>query len=457
MVWYYLLLFSTLVSMTTYASSPTSNAVGSLGLGTASYFGSLSDDRNPVFSSLHAKWFGVEQGRLFEVAAQAELNLTINKMSYYSVEFAQVYAGTSRRLSSVQLLSGRKLVSWNQLDERWKLGVWQPCFRWDYLNPETVGLIGAFLTINQPIFQAVLFGSPIFIPERGAPIEFKDGRVRSDSPWFLQPNSTVNVFGQNTKISYSLAATPVQEIIAHPGAGAMARIGEKEGPWTSAAYAYKPMNQLLMGYDGYLSIPSDSIIATIYPRVAYHHVGSVEAGFSAKPVSAWLSVFGERPERDMTPASWTTQEVSQALAVGSAIDFEVYKRGRYVTVIDMSYLRQWGGDAPDTGPLASDGMSSFESRYRFKHALTVGLRTPFHGLLGRWSRDLSANSRVTYDTKSLSQMVSTELKYRAQESWTVGVGADLLTSGPAESSSDPDFISKYRSNDRIHGGVTYAF
>src|SRR5690606_10564467 len=124
--------------------------------------------------------------------------------NYRGIELPEAYLGLPWGARG-SLAFGRKRVSWNRMDEIWELGVWQPRYRWDYLTPRSVGLTGFFAEIKPDnSWTLQLWASPLFVPERGTPLEFRDGMIRSPSPWFLNPPSELGVLGRPTPIRYSL-------------------------------------------------------------------------------------------------------------------------------------------------------------------------------------------------------------------------------------------------------------
>ena len=231
--------------------------------------------QNTLQPELMGRLNGHQENWLLEGGAQADLLLMFNGISQGSsspstyFELPELYGGTSLQEVPVQILAGRKLEHWSHLDEQWSLGIWQPRFRWDYLHPEEVGLTGAFLRVEQPLFRFVGLFSPIFIPERGVPISTDGGTFASDSRWFLPPPASVNLFGQNTPMQYSLMMPQLSSLLEHPGASVMARVGREQGAWGSLGYAYKPVNQLILGETGLLQLNTDPNAihgtADIYP------------------------------------------------------------------------------------------------------------------------------------------------------------------------------------------------
>lgn len=438
----------------------------SLGLDTVGYFHSTDDGpkgfQNSLSPELVGRWQAHDAGPVLEGGAQADLLLMFNGVSQVPsasttstyIEAPELYAGTSRQLAPVQLDVGRKLEQWNHLDEQWNLGIWQPRFRWDYLHPETVGLTGAFLRVEQPMFKLVVWGSPIFIPERGVPISTDGGQLSSASRWFIPPPSTVSLFGRDMPVQYSLMMPGLSDLVAHPGGSVMARVGRSEGAWGSVGYAYKPINQLFLSDTGYVQVDNISGdthgVATIYPRVLYHELFSAEGGYETEPMKAWVSVLGEHPFLDQTPSDWDSQEATPSLAVSSTVDFRVAGSPERPTRLDISYLRQWGGNTGDSGPDAQSGVSNFEARYPYQSAVAMGVRSD---AVAR----LSASTRVIYDIGHQGTIWSTEIRYQPRQSWVVGVGADLLTSLQTDDPEDADMISHFNANDRVHAGVTYVF
>jgi hypothetical protein len=264
----------------------------------------------------------------------------------------------------------------------------------------------------------------------------------------------ISIFGKDTPVRYTLQLPEMRKLLLNWGAGVTARVGAEIGPWASAGYAFKPMNQLLLADDGDLQIRVDKsqirAEATVFPRVQYQRLVSLESGYASEPFNAWMSVLSESPLRDSTPATWTTQETRPALLVSSSLDFRIAGAPKHATRLDLSYLRGWGGNAGDQGPTSVVGVSSFEARYALLNAVALGVKSP---LLSHFS----GQSRFLYDIGHEGTVWSTELRYQAHSSWILGLGADLLTSEQDEDPENSDIIGRFRANDRVHAGVTYVF
>jgi hypothetical protein len=410
------------------------------------------------------KWNGKYRTGLLDAGAQADLLLIFNRATDGSAkpqpyfEMPELFAGTSPEAAPVSLHLGRKLVHWSRLDESWELGIWQPRYRWDYLHPEIVGMTGAFLSVNTRYFQAVGFASPLFVPERGVPIQTRDGTFASDSRWFIPPPSMIQLYGEDTPVHYNLARPDLSSILIQDDLARnfslMVRGGAESGPWASAAYARKPMNQLLLASNGYLRTSDSRPIfadATIYPHLAYHELASVEGGYSAERVDTWVSLLREWPRPEPTPAEWTVQQVLPATSASASADIRVAGTQERPLSMDLSYLRRWGGNSGDMGPQASgNGASSFEARYPFQSAWALGVKS-------RPVNMLSGSTRLTYDIGHRGALWSTEVRIHPRESWMLGLGADILSVPETQDVDGSNLIGRFRANDRVHAGVTYVF
>ena len=432
---------------------------GEVGLSSTGYLypGPATSTLTPdVYAALGARVDAQGSGKWVTGRArgQAELYLEADHPIY--AELPEAYVASSPALSpTVNLALGRRMESWSRLDADWELGLFQPRFRWDYLHPDSVGLAGAFLNYKQGLLALTGFGSGIYIPERGIPVSVQDGNLVANSRWFLPPPRSATIYDQPTPIQYNLAMPETSDIIFHPSFAFHGRVGEEQGPWAGVAWARKPMNQLLLGMDAYLDVshPAQNLSTSIHPRVVNHQLYSLEAGEILDPLEFWISYLHESPERDATPASWITQEVSDSNAVSPGVRYRFAGQGERAE-LGLSYLHQRGGNASDGGDSSlADGSgrhSLFEKRYPFQDAFLLTGSTPL------FSR-LNARSRVLFDAGRTGLIFSGELAFRPSESWRMGLGWDLLATTDAGDADPDDFINRYRADHRIHAGVSYVF
>ncbi len=429
-----------------------SEAKFDLGVSSTNYLGQGSEGRQDSFSSLDLELDSKTKGDEIDSRAHVQGQIGLSDSDYRFVEFPEAYLATSKKLTGpFQFTAGRKLVHWSAADELWGSGAFQPRFRWDYLRPQQVGLLGLFTEVARGPVKFTAFYSPIFIPDRGAPLDFADGRIRSISPWVVNPPYETEILKRRVPVRYEARMPKTSEIIRQDSIGGQLAVGKSRGVWASSSYAYKPMNQLLMSYDANLSVgPADEANVALFPRVAYHHLAAFDVGYRGKQMEGSLSLIADIPRDFTPPLTRTSQQVAPFYVVSPTLRLNPFGR-RDAGSMTLSYLRVIGEDPADTGILADGVTSEFDSRYPFKSAFLFSTQLP------TWRR-LSADLKLLVDLRNPGTIVSWYFTYAANRDWRLFLATDVLSSFSDEESSDgTDFIRRYRENDRVTGGVTYVF
>jgi hypothetical protein len=432
-------------------SAPSSAAIGFY---TYSYLYAPNTGRDSNFFSLTGAYKGETEGSTFQAKGDFEGVAVIKPATTWTIEAPEAYIGTSSELSEVvQVKLGRELHHFSHLDEEFQMGIWEPRFRWDYVHPQTIGLAGMHVDVQTKNFQFTAMGSPIFVPDRGIPVNFTNNGIYSIDPYFNSPATTIMYQGVATPVSYNLDRPSTSAILFHPGASALARVGQDDGAWASAGYAFQPMNQLLYSYSWYdsVAINSQGGNATLYPRVAYHQMMSFETGYETKSVGGWVSELEDRPIDHPTIGD-DSQEVSASHALGPSIEYRFGDVRNAPTKMRLSGMKQWGGNAPDSGPDTTGSGSVFENRYFSQTAAIFYIESPLT-VIG--FRNASMSYRMLDDIQHQGTIQSTDLYYNFSRGFIVNLGADILSS--SEDSSAPDPISEYRADDRVRLGVSYVF
>ncbi len=396
---------------------------------------------------------GVGENGGFQFAVEGESLFGLRNAHYRYLDIGEIYAGyenkeTPKR-ASVYL--GRKRYEWSTLDSYWSLGLYNPRFRWDYLNERENGLFGLFTGYQTEFLQTTAYFSPIFIPEQGAPFDIAGGNCKSASPWFSCPTSTIQIFNQPVNVRYTLDIPPIKKLIMHAGGGATVRVGKKYGPYSRLSLARKPINQFLLSFEGRLDLVSNEVPAVIRPRVLYHDLYALDIGWNSPNHGVTASAIAERPIRDTTPATWNTQETTNAMLYGITARSQPFPKLFPNTRLETSYLHRDGGVAPDRGPFVSPGVDYFEPRFAFKNAFSFALFTP---LLNAWADRFLLSTKFIVDTANEGNILVADTFYSPLRSLFLDLGVDILGSN---STSPVDFISRYQRNDRLRGGVAYVF
>ena len=435
-------------------SLPTPADFVSLSLYSEAYRANSTQPNNSA-PSLIVAGKGSKQLSFFELYGDAEALQNSTHGSTHYLNVREAFVANTADSTGFKFSFGRKLQGWCKLDDYWKLGMWQPLFRWNFIDPDVVGLTGFFVSKELQNVQLLAFGSPLYIPELGGQLSVANGSLSSNNRFVTLPPSKVSLLGGMLPIQYQLDQTSTKDIVFHPSGGGMVRVGQAKGTWGKLSYIYEPVPRIMLGYEGYLFPANQNIQVTLHPRVVYQHMAALEAGFTAKKWSSWVSVVGQHPVPDNTPGFWTIEEITPALLATGVVDFEAFGEGQSASHFGLSYLYSTGGASPDQGPLAAPAQSIFESRYPYRSAAMARAAVPL-SLVG--SKRWEASGRGVYEFTVTGIILSMDLTYKAEPHWQAGLGVDLVGStSPSAPNGGADFTYLYRSDNRIRGKVSYVF
>lgn len=395
---------------------------------------------------------GIGNKGIFQFGVEGDSLYGLTNANYRYIDISEAFVGLDKKENDAFFAyAGRKRFEWSSLDSYWGLGLFQPRFRWDYLNERENGLFGLFTGFRHELFQVVGFFSPIYIPEQGAPFNIDGGSCKTASPWFSCPNTSILLFNQSTDVRIALDIPPIRDLIMRKGYGATARVGRELGPFGRLSYTHKPLNQFLLSFEGRLDLSTLQIPAIVRPRALYHDIYSVDAGWNLSRHAVFASTIWERPKRDITPASWNTQEASNAFLSSITVKTMPFPGTYRHTRLEFSYFHREGGNAPDRGPVTQNSTSLFEPRYAFSNAYSFSIYSP---ILDSWARSFLFSMKFILDTVNQGNLLQSDVYYRPFPRTFLNLGLDILGS---ESRSPVDFLSRYQRNDRLRAGVTYVF
>lgn len=393
------------------------------------------------------------EGKWFSTAMDIKGVAFVSNVSSFTVEAGDLYLATSHQwMPHHQLTVGRRIYDWNEMEDKWDLGLWSARFLWNPLSPERIGLTGAFYTYESAKWRILAFGTPVSPPERGFPIRDQNGQLQADSRDYVQPYEEMKMMQQTVPIRYAIEYPPLQDLVIRPGAGVQIHYGAKDGIWSAASYGVMPMHQVQMAIDPVYDVPGRVLNATVHPITLFHHLATFEGGYRGDRWSLWGSATGENPIKKSIPSSWQTDPMGPALltALGGDIRLDEY------FTLTGSYLRvdeQMPPPIPGAIPL------NMPSRFQYERAFQ---------LEGKWTGvpQLTLGTKWLYDVSNRSGLVSMDLLYQPRfkasstlhamfggyGAWAFGVGADLISS-----STQSGYIGQYIGNDRVRGRVSYAF
>ncbi len=394
------------------------------------------------------------QGNKLEGEVDVKAMTYLKSANAFTLESKNMYVSTSRKLwEKNQITVGRRQYDWSRFDDEWTFGLWTPRFNWDPLHPEQVGLTGAFYEHNSSVWRVLAYVSPISIPERSYPVRNVNGKIYSDSPYAIpMPEKIMMINNKSVDIYYNIH-NPNYKSALFRGAGALnLRYGRENGMWASAGYGIMPVHQVDLAIEASLNLnaPTPRMETDIYPRFPMHHMLTTEAGYKGKNWQAWSSISGEQPLSLDTMPNWISNSTGPALisAAGGELNWQ------NSLSIYSSYLFVLEDNRGLTGPSSVGSISlDLPSRFPYRRAWIIG---------GDWDRGSPTTYSVkwTHDAEFVSSLISTDIKYRprwspkiyAYERWTFVLGADFIASSTSRGT-----IGKYRGDDRVRGGVAYAF
>jgi hypothetical protein len=347
---------------------------------------------------------------------------------------------------------GRKMENWSYLDSNYTLGIYQPLFQWDPLLPREQGLTGIYLTLDSPDTAVpwgfVVFGSPMYIPDQGAGYDIKNGQFERSNPYFQAPPGFFQIQGQTDVADYNVQKPDTNSVIFNRSFAGKAYIGkESEGPYAQVAFANKPVNQLALGFEGFVT-PNNSVDVEIQPQVYYHSLASADVLYSWKNAVVGVSALKENiTEPDFDP-QWTYVDYSASNLLSP---FAKYRERNFN--VTVSYLSVQGGTETIKGDLSDQSSSYLPHRYPFRSAYqaVVNYRVRIFG-----PKYLYLSTRYLQGSQNEFALWTTQLSYQLQSRWSLHLTSQLVD---VKDTPAGDMIAyqPYNNNDAVGVGVSYVF
>lgn len=372
----------------------------------------------------------------------------------------QLYVGWKNpQMRGLSVTLGRRLNGWSRFDQEWKLGIWQPLLRWDYLHPKEQGLTGAFFTMAGERVEVTGFVTGVFLPDQGPQFDVENGEFHSSNRWFRQPESRHKVFNQDRRLNYELEKPKAEDLIFHSGFGLSVLIGqEQDGFWLRTSVADKPINQLHLGIEGYHSIARPNrfleSVAIVHPRVARHSVATVETGYQNERGGGWVSLTEESPHGVGLPEDWEEASLYPTRFFGVGYMHRLPWEGLRRHWFKYGYM-DVDEETPKT-PLAerADTLESSLDRYPYQRVVSFEWTAP---LIQRAHRQMDLSIRYLYSLPEKGALLSARLDWLWNKRTLWNLGVDVLGAQTNPGDERAGLMSLYRNNDRVMAGVSYVF
>lgn len=366
----------------------------------------------------------------------------VSVMSYLNIsEFA---------FRTQQFAVGRLKKNWSRTDEIWKLGLFQPQFRFNPLDPKTQGLTGLFLELEGDGMGFRIFGSAIFIPDQGAGYEIKKGKFESTNPWFEAPPEKIQFFGVTDRLEYQVQNPDMAKIVFNPSYVAQVYFGDRDkGFYAESSFASKPSHQLALGFDGF-GTPNQVVQVNVLPQFYRHSLIAAELSYSQNGVAGGVAGLSERPEVPDFAKNYTYVIYEPSTVVSPFVRFQ---STRWMGL--LSYMKVSGGAAHLEGDLASTAsQSSFmPPRYPYSEAARADLQytTKF-----RQKRALSLKATHLRSPSNLFAMWGGGGEWVFDRFFSVSAEFLLATAADSEEARST-VVGRYANNDTARLGLSYAF
>lgn len=344
---------------------------------------------------------------------------------------------------------GRKRMLWSELDARWDLGVWEPLFKWNPLSPEHQGLSGIFWQADKPFYTLMLFASPFYLPDQGPSFEIENGSFVRGNPWFRRPPESIRIWSEATAIDYHFEKPNESQVVLQNSFGMKLSFGDPQSLRAQLSYAYKPANQLAIGYEGNLDVSKLKGAVELQPQVFYHSVTGLDLTYRQGNTRFGVSGLLDRPNKEMTfDDKWTHPIFQDALLVSPFVEWSSGRWG-----VSIQHLDIFGGKLEERGDLADSRRAPLMVRYPFQQAQQLSLMTNYS--LPK-NRRLVGKVSVTHSEKNDFDLIRLSTRLRLSNLWSVVGEMQLVKAGPANLENQNE-IAQFVNNDRFMMGAAYVF
>jgi hypothetical protein len=353
---------------------------------------------------------------------------------------------------------GRSQRLWSQLDEDWGLGIWQPLFRADYVNPISLGLTGLFAEAAGKGMKFTIFVSPLHLPDQQAEMKVENGQLTSGNRWFRAPVSHLEIEHGVNRIYYDLNKPEVKDVVFNGVFAFSTTAGDEvDGSWARFSFADKPMNQFHVAVqtDGivFLHVDSGEIRPIIHPKVVRHQLATFETGFAWDDRNkVYFSVVSESINDPKLPEGWEQTELKDAYYVGAGGSMGMGMVGLRQTLFSLGYVERREKEGSDITSIEGE-IETSNQRPTFERLASAAL---IHPLYRQRHHRVTGQMKYTHSFSDQGDWVTAVVNYRPEAQVTWYLGLDVF-GAPDEGTGVRSFISSYRNNDRVFGGVSYVF
>lgn len=374
----------------------------------------------------------------------------------------ELYYSLGVKKQELSFYIGQKKNSYSLADEKWFLGLWQPVYQRDLLNPEIMGTIGLHLNLSKTYFDFHASYLPLYLPNINPERSTNDSQINSKGRWFRPLSQEIDFIGRKTKINYSIVNPRMEEVVLKSGLLLKTSLKPNDSLIISVSAADKPMNEPQFKYSGKYTVSeqkNDFFNAEISPVIFRHQIYNFEVFNKWNELwSGYLSLGADVPEKK-TISQKTDGVGFQAQQQPKDLKYQsvgiTYQDNNfcYFCQLDVSYIQIQTDEVLDFDQDGKQIGSVLPNRTHFSRAVSLASSFSYQlfGVLQNlnvsWVRELKLKGQIF---KFLNQI-------QLNKATSISVGFDLLGVDEENIENENSFFNQFRANDRYFVGMNYAF
>lgn len=383
------------------------------------------------------------------------LGATSERQSFYAAA-PEIFVGLGDQARSF-VATGRLKKNYSFVDSYYNLGLYNSYFTNDFIGYKEQGLTGIHAQAYNGIVGGFVGWHPLYLPNQEPQVQEENGNLVSSNRWAQRPPAQYQFADQNHPIEYVIRDYRLSEIVENQGHTASVFVGDDpQRPWLQLSYANHPVNEIPLTRDTYGSA-SDSVgHVHLSPVVTYHEVKSTDINFDFLNIQTSLSYVEDRVQNKVAAENEALQNLSPLQIYGVYIAANVGPWVQRQLILSIAAAEMKGGEIKDFDQNGKESIFSFSNRrMQFKAPVTLGLSTE---LLFIRSKPLKTQVRWTYDRTDKGSLVSAQAAYEVIPKMNIHMGADIVgVENTLPEDAPSNFLDRNQANDRIYGGLQYAF
>lgn len=377
------------------------------------------------------------------------------KQSFYFAA-PEFYIGIGDKNGN-SVAAGRKIESYNFLDSYYNLGLYNSYFTNDFIDYKEQGLTGIHLQMYNGMAGAFVGWQPYYIPSQKPQVQEEDSRLTSTNRWAQRPPPQFQFAEQNRPIQYLIRDYKISEIVNNQGQSAKLFLGRNPmRPLVQIAYAHHPLNEIPLSRDTYGSAIDFVGHVHLSPVVTYQEVKSADINFDYKNIQTSFSYAEDQVENKTVTQNETLQNMRPLKIYGFYAAADLQSLAQRELSVSLAMAEFEGGEIKDLTQDGKESIFTFSSlRTQFKSPTTLGVSGELFWIK---SKPLRSEVRWTYDRTFKGSLLSAQLNYETIGNMNIRLGVDLIgVESQLPALAVPSFLDRNQANDRVFGGLHYAF